>query len=566
MVFGDPRHERLALNDNTLWSGGPREWNNPDAKNWLPKVRAAALSGHYSEADALARKMQGPYNESCQPLGDLLVEFDVSGTVEDYRRELDLDRAIATTTFRASGVTHVRDVLASHPAQIIALRIAADRPRQVSFVARLTTKLRGEAATEGSDAILLRGRAPSHVEPDYLGNVKDAVVYDDGPNGEGMHFTTVARAVVKGGTVRTRSDGRLEVREADEVMLLVSGATSFNGFNRSPARAGRDTDAAAHQPLTRAADDSFATLRDAHISDHSRLFARGHLDLGDSPGHRSTDERVGSYVHGEDPSLVALTFQYGRYLLIASSWPGGQPASLQGLWNEAVRPLWSANWTMNINSEMNYWPSELTNLSECHEPMLTFISELAQNGHRTAQVNYGARGWVAHHNADLWRQTAPVGNWGEGDPRWANWPMGSVWHSLDLWEHYQFTRDEAWLRESGWPVLKGAAKFALDWLVPDGRGGLATAPSFSPENVFRTPDGEQAATSASTTSDMALIRELLTTAIEASMILHVDEPLRCQMDTALAGLPPYRVGRRGQLQTPGSRCANATAVAGSGGR
>jgi alpha-L-fucosidase 2 len=197
---------------------------------------------------------------------------------------------------------------------------------------------------------------------------------------------------------------------------------------------------------------------------------------------------------------------------------------------------------------MNYWPAEVTNLPECHEPMLRMIAELARNGRETARVNYGARGWVAHHNADLWRQTAPVGNWGEGDPKWANWPMGAAWHSMDLWEHYAFTGDAGWLRDFAWPLLRGAAEFALDWLVPDGKGGLATAPSFSPENEFRAPDGRSAQTSASTTSDLALLRELFANAIEASTILDADPGLRREMEEALRRLPPYRVGRRGQLQ------------------
>ncbi len=548
MVFGDPRHERLALNDDTLWSGGPREWNNPDAKAWLPKVRAAALAGRYAEADALAKKMQGPFNQSYQPLGDLLLDFDVPGEIEGYRRELDLERAIATTTFRASGARHTREVLASFPAQVIAVRAAADRPGQVSFTVRLKSPLRSSVSPEGSDAIALRGRAPSHVEPSYRGERKDAVRYDEGPAAEGMRFTAIVRAVARGGTVRATADGRIEVRGADEVVLLVSAATSFNGFDKSPAREGRDADAGARGPLASAAAQPFAALRDAHVADHARLFGRVRLDLGGTASDRPTDERLRAYRHGEDPALVALVFQYGRYLLVASSRPGGQPANLQGLWNEDVRPPWSANWTMNINSEMNYWPAEVTNLSECHDPMLAFIADLARNGRTTARVNYGARGWVAHHNSDLWRQTAPVGDWGEGDPRWANWPMGAVWHSMDLWERYQFTRDEAWLRDVAWPLLKGAAEFALDWLVPDGNGGLATAPSFSPENVFRAPDGHETATSASTTSDMALLRELLANAIEASTILGVDEPLRAEMQGALAKLPPYRVGRRGQLQ------------------
>jgi len=238
MVFGDARHERLALNDDTLWSGGPREWNNPDARTWLPKVRAAALAGRYAEADALAKKMQGPFNQSYQPLGDLLVEFDVPGEVAGYRRELDLDRAIAIATFRAGGATHTREVLASYPAQVIAFRIAADRPGQVSFTARLTSRLRSSAAAEGDEAIALRGRAPSHVEPSYRGDMKDAVRYDEGPAAEGMRFTTIARALVSGGRARATADGRLEVRGADEALLLVSAATSFNGFDWSPARDG----------------------------------------------------------------------------------------------------------------------------------------------------------------------------------------------------------------------------------------------------------------------------------------------------------------------------------------
>jgi len=547
MVFGDPHRERLALNEDTLWSGGPTDWNNPDARTWLPKVREAVLAGRYAEADALARRMQGPYNQSYQPLGDLLVDFDVEGEVGGYRRELDLDRAVATATFRAGGAFHTREAFASVPDQVIVLRVAADRPGRVSFTARMTSRLRHAAAAVGEDAIALRGRAPSHVDPSYLGDTKEPVRYDEGPGAEGMRFTAIARAVVRGGTARATPEGRLEVRGADEALVFVSAATSFNGFEKSPAREGRDPDAGARRPLGLAAAKPFAALRDAHVADHSRLLGRVRLDLGTPATDRPTDERLRAYRHGEDPALVALVFQYGRYLLVASSRPGTQPANLQGIWNEDIRPPWSSNWTMNINSEMNYWPAETTNLSECHEPMLRMIAELATNGRETARVNYGAGGWVAHHNADLWRQTAPVGNRGSGDPKWANWPMGGVWHSMDLWERYAFARDEAWLRDFAWPLLRGASEFALDWLVPDGKGGLATAPSFSPENSFRGPDGRVADTAQSTTSDVALLRELFTNAVEASKVLGVDEGLRRRMEDALRRLPPYRVGRKGQL-------------------
>ena len=362
-----------------------------------------------------------------------------------------------------------------------------------------------------------------------------------------MRFTAIVKATVRGGAVRTTPEGRLEVKGADEAVLFVSAATSFNGFDKSPSREGQDADVAARRPLAAATVKSFVALRDAHVADHARLFGRVRLDLGAPAADRPTDERLRAYRHGEDPALVALVFQYGRYLLVASSRPGTQPANLQGIWNEDVRPPWSSNWTMNINSEMNYWPAEVTNLSECHEPMLRMIAELARNGRETARTNYGARGWVAHHNADLWRQTAPVGNWGQGDPKWANWPMGAAWHSMDLWERYAFTRDAEWLRDFAWPLLRGAAEFALDWLVPDGKGGLATAPSFSPENTFRAPDGSESGTGLSTTSDVALLRELFTNAIEASTTLDVDAALRREMEGALARLRPYRVGARGQL-------------------
>lgn len=547
MVFGDPRHERLALNEDTLWSGGPGEWNNPDAKAWLPRVREALFARRYAEANELVKNMQGPYNQSYLPLGDLLLDFDVAGEVESYHRELDLDRAIATTTFRAGDATHTREVLASFPDQVVVVRVGADRPGRVSFRARLASRLRSAAVAEGTEAIALRGRAPSHVDPSYLGETKDAVRYDEGPGAEGMRFTAIARAVVRGGTAGTTPEGELAVRGADEALLLVSAATSFNGFDKSPAREGKDADAAARGPLAAAAAKAYEALRDAHVADHARLFRRVRLDLGAPAVDRPTDERLRAYRHGDDPALVALVFQYGRYLLVASSRPGTQPANLQGIWNEDVRPPWSSNWTMNINSEMNYWPAETTNLSECHEPMLRMIGELARNGRETARVNYGARGWVAHHNADLWRQTAPVGDRGKGDPRWANWPMGAAWHSMDLWEHFAFTRDETWLRDFAWPLLRGAVEFALDWLVPDGKGGLATAPSFSPENVFRTREGAESATHLSTTSDMALLRELLTNAIETSTVLGVEADLRGQMEQALGKLPPYRVGSRGQL-------------------
>jgi alpha-L-fucosidase 2 len=550
MVFGGVDTERLALNEDTLWSGGPKDWNNPDAKSWLPKVREAVRAGRYAEADALARHMQGPYNQSYQPLGDLVLEFGSTAAVTDYKRELDLDRAVATTRWRRGGVAFTQEVFASAPDQVLALRLTASPPGGLSFSARLTSPLRSASASLGREGIALRGRAPSHVDPSYLRDTTEPVRYDEGPGAEGMHFSALLRALPQGGEVLSSSEGRLEVRAATSVLLLLSAATSYNGFDKSPAREGLDPDRAAQRHLETAAAKTWEALLGAHVADHKALFHRVRLELrGKGPAAElPTDERLRRYVHGQDPSLLALVFQYGRYLLIASSRPGDQPANLQGFWNADVRPPWSANWTLNINSEMNYWPAQVTNLAECHEPMLQFIRDLARNGQKTAEVNYGARGWVAHHNADLWRQSAPVGNYGKGNPTWANWPLGGVWHAMDLWERYAFTQDRSYLRDFAYPLMKGASEFGLDWLLDDGSGGLVTAPSVSTENEFLTKDGVRAQVAMATAQDRALLYDLFTNTAEAAALLGQDAAFREELLKARGRIPPYRVGRHGQLQ------------------
>ncbi len=384
MVFGGVANERIQLNEDTLWSGGPRDWNNPGAKAWLPKVREAVFAGHFLEANELCKNMQGPYSQSYQPLGDLHLAFLLNGEAEYYRRELDLERGIATTRFRIGGVTYQREVFASFPDQVLVVSITADRPGCVSLVASLSTPHPSSNEACRRDRIRLRGRAPRHVDPNYF-ETPQPVVYDDHENGDGMRFAACLQAVSSGGEVSSASEGRLQVRGADRVVLLFSADTSFNGFDRSPARDGVDPTVEAELRLEHASVKPYAVLREAHLDDHRRLFNRVDLDLGPAPHDVPTDERIAGFAQHQDPSLVALVFQYGRYLLMASSRPGTQPANLQGIWNEHVRPPWSSNWTLNINSEMNYWPAETCNLAECHEPMLRFISELAVNGRETVQ-------------------------------------------------------------------------------------------------------------------------------------------------------------------------------------
>jgi alpha-L-fucosidase 2 len=549
MVFGGVASEHLQLNEATLWSGGPRDWNNPGAKDVLPMVRAAIFAGDYQKAGELCKKMQGPYNESYQPLGDLRLEFSHDAPPTSYERSLDLDRAVATVRYQVGNATFTREVFSSYPDQVIVVRLTCDQPGRINFSATATSLLRFSVQAGKRDTLVLRGRAPAHVDPSYLRS-DDPVRYDEGPNPEGMAFELQVRVLAEGGRV-SPSGASLDVSGADAVTLLLSAGTSFNGPDKSPGREGRDAAVEAQRPLEAAQQKPFADLLSRHVVDHQALFRRVALDLGTEPGagDRTIDERLARFVKGEaDPGLATLLYQYGRYLLIASSRPGGLPANLQGIWNDSMRPPWSSNWTLNINAQMNYWPAEVANLAECHEPFFAFVEKLAVNGRKTAEINYGAHGWVAHHNADIWCQTGPVGNYGSGDPVWANWAMSSPWLCRHLWEHYAFSGDTRFLRERAWPVMKGAAEFCLDWLVDDGHGHLVTAPSGSPEIWFTAPNGKPASISMASTMDMSIIWDHFTNCIEAAHVLGIEPGFAAKLEAARAKLYPLKIGSRGQLQ------------------
>jgi alpha-L-fucosidase 2 len=544
MVFGRVDEELLQLNEDTLWSGGPRDWNNPNAKAVFAKVREAALAGRYKEADELSKGMQGPWTTAYQPMGDLRLRFvHAGGDTVDYRRDLDLDSALATTTYTLDGVTYRREVLASHPDQVIALHLTASAPGRISFEASLSSQLKFTTGKADLRTLALSGYAPVRSDPSYVKSENPIEFVQ----GRGMRFVMLLRAVANGGSVEV-SDASLKVSGADSVTLLIAAATSFNGHERQPDAQGRDPLPVATASLDAASPHSFAALRAAHLADYQPLYQRVRLELG-GPSTRPTDQRLASYPSDRDPNLVALVFQYGRYLLIASSRAGDQPANLQGIWSKDLRPAWSANYTMNINSQMNYWPAETTNLAECHEPMVRFVRELAENGRKTAQINYGLPGWVAHHNSDLWRQSAPVGDYGQGWSGWALFNLSNAWHCMDLWEHYVFNQDEAFLRETAYPVMKGAAEFCDGLLVenPHQPDELITAPSTSTENSFYAPNGDRCGFSIGSTQDMALIRDLFTRTIDAARHLGLDEAFARHLSERRAKLRPYRVGASGEL-------------------
>jgi alpha-L-fucosidase 2 len=561
MVFGNIGVEHLQLNDDTLWSGGPSDWDNPGAREALPVIRALVRDGRFAEADRVATRLMGPFTQSYLPLGDLFITFDHGNLGGEYRRSLDLRDAVASIAYRNGKVHYTREVLASHPAGVIAVRLAVDQPRMLNCHARLSSPLH-HAVTAAGDTLKLIGEAPSHVDPSYYdtdepilyGRVPAHGVPRRGPGTQGatvtstpgMRFEAHLSAVLTDGAVAVDRDG-VHVAGASAAMLVLAIATSFNGHDKNPSSAGREPGAIAAASLASAMQVPWHRLRQAHVDDHRSLFDRVTLDLGPgTPPDLPTDQRIVT-AGVKDPRLLELLFQYGRYLLIACSRPGTQAANLQGLWNDEVRAPWSSNFTININTQMNYWPAETTGLAELHEPLIRMVEELAVNGRKTARTNYGASGWVAHHNTDVWRYSSMVGDWGTGDPVWALWPMAGPWLAQHLYERFLFGGNLQYLRDRAYPVMRGAAEFCLDWLIDDGKGHLVTAPSTSPEHKFLTGDGTQAATSMASTMDMALMRDLFANVMDASEALGTDAPFRTRVADARERLYPYRIGSQGQL-------------------
>jgi alpha-L-fucosidase 2 len=545
-VFGAVERERIYLNDATLWTGRPVNARmSPRAYEQLPAVREALLAEEWEAADQLVRGLQGSFSQSFAPLGTLVLEMSPGAAVSEYERTLDLASATARVSYRVGETLYDRTVFASAPDSVIVIRMQASAAGELGFRVRFESLLRYVVSAD--DGLLsATGEAPVHAEPSYRGHMEDAIVYEEG---NGTRFAVLARIEETDGTV-TATGGALSLEGASHATILVSVATSFNGFDREPGADGRDEAALAERRLAAASQDEFAELHRRHAADFATFFDRVSIDLGDDPAPGlTTDARLRRYTDGApDPYLEALYFQFGRYLLISSSRTKGVPANLQGIWNPYIRPPWRSNYTTNINLEMNYWPAEVTNLPEMHEPLLVFIEHLATTGRVTAETFWGTRGWSASHNSDIWAMSNPVGDFGQGHPSWANWNMAGVWLCAHLWEHFQFSQDVDFLDHRAYPLMKGAAEFAVDWLIEGPDGFLITAPSTSPENLYRTPEGFEGATTIGTAGDMAMIRELFTGVIAASELLERDADFRGRLMGARDSLAPFRIGRDGSLQ------------------
>ncbi|GIO13227.1 alpha/beta hydrolase [Cohnella xylanilytica] len=523
MVFGGADRERLQLNEDSLWYGGPRDRNNRDALPNLPKIRELILAGKLREAQDLASMALTGIPESQRhylPLGDLELQFASSGgSAEEYERELDLSRGLTAVSYVQDGIRYSREAFASCPDQVIAVRLQADKPGSLTFRARWDRQ---------------RWRYLDGIEP--WGT--DGLIMEGDAGGEGgVSFRAALKAVTRGGNCRTIGEYLL-VEQADEAILLIAAGTTF----RSP-----DPEQACKEAIEAAARLSYERLRERHVADYRSFFDRVQLNIEEPDGDKSelpTDERLAGIERGQDdPGLVALYFQFGRYLLIASSRPGSLPANLQGIWNPHFLPPWDSKFTININTQMNYWLAENCNLAECHLPLFDLIDRMRAPGRETAAVMYGCRGFTAHHNTDLWADTAPQ----DAYPPATFWPMGAAWLCLHLWEHYAFGRDEAFLAEA-YPTMKEAARFLLDYLIEGEDGRLITCPSVSPENTYVLPGGESGVLCAGASMDFQIIRALFDACIRSIRILGIDKPFGLELEAALSRLPQPAIGRHGQLQ------------------
>lgn len=575
MVFGGLAQERIALNIDTLWSGGPRDHGVHQGPATLAEVRRLLLEeGDRAAAGDVSRRLQGPDTECYQPLADLLLTLSTepaageparkagdgpagdapagdgpaesrpggapdgpgAGGADGYRRELDLVRGVATA--RAPGGPAVR-VFASAPDGVIVVRITAGEGRTVNVDARLVTPHAGaRTGTPAAGVVALTARAPAHAAPPHSTEAEPLVYRDDA----GMLLAVAVAVLPSGGGPVTVADGAATVTGASEVTLLVAAETSFRGWDAEPEGDRAELIGRCLDTLAAAARHGPDALAERHERDHRALFRRVALEIDGPPDPRPTGKRVAAARAGApDPGLAALMFAYGRYLLMASSRPGTQPANLQGIWNADVRPDWSCDLTTNINLPMNYWAAETTNLPECHLPLADLVAELAVSGARTARTLYGCRGWTTHHNVDIWRTSWPV----QGDPMWTMWPMGGLWLVRHLFDHAEFAGDATFMAQRVLPALRGAAEFVLDYLVEDGRGRLVTCPSTSPENTYLAPDGREVSVDTMTTMDIWLVRDLFRMVLRAG---EADAAFRERIEAALARLPQPAIGPDGRLQ------------------
>jgi alpha-L-fucosidase 2 len=516
MVFGGVQEERIQLNEGNIWSGSRKEYDRAGAYKYFPEIRQMIYDGKYKEAQALVKKeVLGERPLGCyQPLGDLMLRFEGLENPAEYKRELNLDEAVARVSFRSGDAVFTREVFSSVPDQVIVVRLTCDKPGRLTFTAQLSREAAAESFSKGTNGLIIRGQADRNLPT------------------AGTHFIGRLEARPEGGSV-TSKDGVLRVEKADAVTLLLNAASDYRSA---------DFEAQCEKQLAAASARSYAALREANIKEHQRLFRRVTLDLGKAP-ELPTDERLRLFQQGApDPALIALYFQYGRYLMISSSRPGNLPANLQGIWNHRIEAPWFCGWHFDVNVEMNYWLAETANLSECHEPFFDLIDALRVNGRKTAKDVYGCPGFVFAHRTTAWLFSTPVNGLNI-------WPPAAGWCCQHLWEHYQFTQDREFLRNKGYPIMKEAAEFFLTWLTPNPvTGKLVSGPSISPENTFLTGDTSFAELDMGCAMDQQIAAELFDNCLAAGEVLGIHDEFIANVKKARANLADgIKIGSDGRI-------------------
>jgi alpha-L-fucosidase 2 len=520
MVFGNPANEKIQLNESSFWSGGPSRNDNPNALGALPEVRKLIFEGKFYDAEKMINQnmVTNLHGSKYQVIGDLQLAFEGHEAFTDYYRELDLEKAVFKTTYKVNGVTYKREVFASQPDQVIVIRLSADKPQMLTFTAGLIGPLQKSSVAFEGNVLEMTGLSGTH----------------EGVTGQ-VKFDARAKVVTKGG-VATVENNKIQVKNANEVVILVSIATNFVDYLTLTA----DETAKCKTYLASCEKKNFKKLYAGHLAAYQKYFGRVSFDLGTSEAaSQPTDVRIKNFSKTNDPELVAMYYQFGRYLLISSSQPGSQVANLQGIWNDKTNPMWDSKYTININTEMNYWPAEKCNLSEMHEPLIQMIKELSQTGQKTARDMYGCKGWVAHHNTDIWRITGVVDG-----AYWGMWPMGGAWLSQHLWEKYMYSGDKKYL-ESVYPVMESACQFYQDFLIEEPLNKwLVVSPGISPEN---NPAGRPSVC-AGATMDNQIVFDIFSKTIQAATLLNKDKSVIEPLQKILDRLPPMQIGKHGQLQ------------------
>lgn len=524
MVYGNPGKEQIQLNENTVWAGGPYRNDNPDILKALPQLRKLLFEDKFAEAEDIALKKmisKGAHGMPYQTVGDLQIVFPGHENPTNYHRALSLDNAIATTSYNIGSTTFKREVFASFPDQVIVVKLTASKPGALNFSTSISRQSSVEISTLGNDLLTMSGITSDH----------------EGVKGQ-VKFQAQVKILTSGGTV-SATDNSLQVKTANSALLLISIGTNFKKYNDISA----DARERASIRLNKALKKSFDQLRKDHVTFYKSMFDRVKLDIGSTNAiKKNTDIRVKEFAKSFDPQLVELYFQYGRYLLISSSQPGGQPSNLQGIWNNELDPAWDSKYTININTEMNYWPAEVTNLTETHEPLIDMIKDLSVTGKETAKKMYGSRGWMAHHNTDIWRFTGAI------DGPAGLWPTGGAWLSQHLWEKYMFSGDTTYL-STIYPILKEASQFFLDFLIEEpSHKWLVVSPSMSPENAPFKIRQQWKVIAAGVTLDNQLVFDLFSKTARAAEMLKKDSEFTTTLNAAIRKLPPMQIGKYGQLQ------------------